>query len=252
MNNRRADRHHHRAPARPRCAPSRRFSYKKSHRPAVRLPAEQPQLLRELPEHDVRGPRRAVRGRRGSWSKALNLLLILHADHEQNCSHLDGAPGRQLAGQPVRVVVGRHLRAVGPAARRRQPGGHRDARAASMRDGGGVQKFVELAKNKNSGFRLMGFGHRVYKNYDPRAKIIKTAARQGPDEAEAAGSAARHRAPARRGRAQGHLLRRAQALPERRLLQRHHLPRARLPDEHVHGHVRASAACRAGSRTGRR
>jgi citrate synthase len=44
------------------------------------------------------------------------------------------------------------------------------------RDGGDVSKFVELAKKKDSGFRLMGFGHRVYKNYDPRAKLIKAAA----------------------------------------------------------------------------
>ena len=43
------------------------------------------------------------------------------------------------------------------------------------KDGGDVQKFVKLAKDKTSGFRLMGFGHRVYKNYDPRAKIIKKA-----------------------------------------------------------------------------
>jgi citrate synthase len=42
-------------------------------------------------------------------------------------------------------------------------------------DGGGVQKLVNLAKDKNSGFRLMGFGHRVYKNFDPRAKILKEA-----------------------------------------------------------------------------
>jgi citrate synthase len=40
-------------------------------------------------------------------------------------------------------------------------------------DGGNLQKYVDLAKDKNSGFRLMGFGHRVYKNFDPRAKIIK-------------------------------------------------------------------------------
>ena len=46
-----------------------------------------------------------------------------------------------------------------------------------------MKKFVDLAKDKNSSFRLMGFGHRVYKNFDPRAKIIKAAARQGPRQA---------------------------------------------------------------------
>ena len=45
-----------------------------------------------------------------------------------------------------------------------------------QRDGGGVQKFIDLAKDKSSGFKLMGFGHRVYKNYDPRARLIKAAA----------------------------------------------------------------------------
>jgi citrate synthase len=46
---------------------------------------------------------------------------------------------------------------------------------AIQKDGGGPRKFIELAKKKDSGFRLMGFGHRVYKNYDPRAKVIKAA-----------------------------------------------------------------------------
>ena len=84
--------------------------------------------------------------------KVLNLLLILHADHEQNCSHVDGAPGRQLAGEPVRVDLGRHLRALGPAARRRQPGGARDARGRSSATAATSKKFVDLAKDKNSGF----------------------------------------------------------------------------------------------------
>ena len=167
--------------------------------------------------------------------KALNLLLILHADHEQNCSHVDGAPGRQLAGEPVR-------RRSRPASAR---SGARCTAAPTRRciemleaiqdDGGDVKKFVDLAKDKNSGFRLMGFGHRVYKNFDPRAKIIKDAADKVLEQAGHQRSAARHRQAARRGRAHGPLLRRAQALPERRLLQRHHLPRARHPDEHVHG-----------------
>ena len=105
-------------------------------------------------------------------------------------------------------------------------------------DGSGPQKFVDLAKKKDSGFRLMGFGHRVYKNYDPRAKIIKVAAdkvmakMKHPDPlldiAKALEAAA----------LSDPVLRRAEALSQRRLLQRPHLPRARDPDEHVHGHVR--------------
>ena len=53
-------------------------------------------------------------------------------------------------------------------------------------DGGNVKKYVDLAKKKDSGFRLMGFGHRVYKNYDPRATIIKRSLRQAALEAEIA------------------------------------------------------------------
>ena len=60
-------------------------------------------------------------------------------------------------------------------------------------DGSGPQKFVDMAKDKDSGFKLMGFGHRVYKNFDPRAKIIKNAGRQGAGEDEHQRPAARHR-----------------------------------------------------------
>ena len=98
--------------------------------------------------------------------------------------HVDGAPGRQLAGQPVRVDLGRHLRALGPAARRRQRGGA-EMLEAIQDDGSGPKKFIDLAKDKDSGFRLMGFGHRVYKNFDPRAKIIKVAADKVLSEDEA-------------------------------------------------------------------
>ena len=104
------------------------FSYKKSIGQPFVYPQNSLSLLRQLPQHDVLGPGRAVRDRRGRGARCSNLLLILHADHEQNCSHLDGAPGRQLAGEPVRLDLRRHLRALGPAPRRRQPGGPRDAR----------------------------------------------------------------------------------------------------------------------------
>ena len=105
---------------------------------------------------------------------ALNLLLIVHADHEQNCStstvRMVGSSRREF----VCVDLGRHLRAVGPAARRGERGLRRDAQQIAS-DGGDVKKYVDMAKDKNSGFRLMGFGHRVYKNFDPRATIIKKA-----------------------------------------------------------------------------
>ncbi len=69
---------------------------------------------------------------------------------------------------------------------------------AIQRDGGDVKKYVKLAKDKNSNFRLMGFGHRVYKNFDPRATIIKAAADKVLGEARHQGSAARHRAASSR------------------------------------------------------
>ena len=86
--------------------------------------------------------------------------------------HLDRADGRVERCESVRLDLGRHLRLWGPL-----HGGANQACVEMLEqiraDGGNVAKYVELAKNKNSGFRLMGFGHRVYKNFDPRATIIK-------------------------------------------------------------------------------
>tara|TARA_Y100001970_G_scaffold275829_2_gene377607 strand:+ start:22656 stop:23921 length:1266 start_codon:yes stop_codon:yes gene_type:complete len=106
---------------------------------------------------------------------ALNLLLILHADHEQNCS----TSTVRLAGSSKSNVFGAISSGIsalwGPL-----HGGANQAVIEMLKriknDGGNYNKYVEKAKNKNSSFRLMGFGHRVYKNYDPRAKIIKKAA----------------------------------------------------------------------------
>jgi citrate synthase len=105
---------------------------------------------------------------------ALNLLLIVHADHEQNCStstvRMVGSSNANLFAS---IAAG--MGALwGPL-----HGGANEACVNMLEqiiaDGGNVSKFVNLAKDKQSGFRLMGFGHRVYKNYDPRARIIKTA-----------------------------------------------------------------------------
>ncbi|MGC4001678.1 MAG: citrate synthase [Pirellulales bacterium] len=86
--------------------------------------------------------------------------------------HQHGPLGRQQRRQPLRVDLGRHLRLWGPL-----HGGANQACVEMLEkirnDGGNVKKYVDLAKNKESGFRLMGFGHRVYKNFDPRATIIK-------------------------------------------------------------------------------
>ncbi|MFD3001033.1 citrate synthase [Pontibacter toksunensis] len=106
---------------------------------------------------------------------ALNKLLILHADHEQNCStstvRLVGSAHASLYSS-----VSAGISALwGPL-----HGGANQAviemLEAIKADGGDSKKFIEKAKDKNDPFRLMGFGHRVYKNFDPRAKIIKKSA----------------------------------------------------------------------------
>lgn len=107
--------------------------------------------------------------------KALTLLLILHADHEQNCST-----------STVRMVGSSHaslfasISAGISALWGPRHGGANQAVIQMLEriaaDGGDYAKYMQLAKDKDSGFRLMGFGHRVYKNYDPRAKILKEVA----------------------------------------------------------------------------
>ncbi|GAA5163297.1 MULTISPECIES: citrate synthase [Amycolatopsis] len=110
-------------------------------------------------------------------AKALDLLFILHADHEQNCStstvRLVGSSEANLFAS-----ISAGINALfGPL--------HGGANSAVLEmlegikaDGGDVSNFVNRVKNKEKGVRLMGFGHRVYKNYDPRAKIIKATADQ--------------------------------------------------------------------------
>jgi len=108
-------------------------------------------------------------------TKALDLLLMLHADHEQNAStstvRLVGSTG---ANQFASISAG--IQALsGPL-----HGGANEAvlqMLGRIRDSGeSVERFVERVKNKEDGVKLMGFGHRVYKNYDPRAKLVKEAA----------------------------------------------------------------------------
>ena len=108
-------------------------------------------------------------------TKAIDKLLILHADHEQNCST-----------STVRVVGSSHASlyasvSAGIAALWGPLHGGANQAVIEMlesikEDGGDVEKYIAKAKDKKDSFRLMGFGHRVYKSFDPRAKIIKKAA----------------------------------------------------------------------------
>ena len=107
--------------------------------------------------------------------KALDELLILHEDHEQNCSTSTvRIVGSSEAGLFASVSAGVS------ALWGRLHGGANQAVLEMLKaiqdDGGDVDKFIARAKDKNDPFRLMGFGHRVYKNFDPRARIIKKAA----------------------------------------------------------------------------
>jgi citrate synthase len=108
-------------------------------------------------------------------AKALDMLFILHADHEQNCSTSTvRVVGSSEANVFASISAGVHALS-GPL--------HGGANAAvlemleDIRDhGGDVNAYVTRVKNKEPGVKLMGFGHRVYKNYDPRARIVKAAA----------------------------------------------------------------------------
>ncbi|HEX8081689.1 MAG TPA: citrate synthase [Jatrophihabitans sp.] len=107
--------------------------------------------------------------------RALDLLFILHADHEQNCStstvRLVGSSNANLfasVSAGINALFGPLHGGANSAVL--------DMLQAIRQDGGDVKRFVERVKNKEDGVKLMGFGHRVYKNYDPRATIIKKTA----------------------------------------------------------------------------
>jgi citrate synthase len=112
---------------------------------------------------------------------ALNLLLILHADHEQNCST---STVRMVGSSEANLFASI---SAGISALSGPLHGGANQKVIEMldlirKDGGNYQKYMDMAKDKDSGFRLMGFGHRVYKNYDPRAQLLRKSADQVLDE----------------------------------------------------------------------
>ncbi len=107
-------------------------------------------------------------------SRALDVLLILHADHEQNCS----TSTVRVVGSSKVNVFGTISASINALWGQLHGGANQqvlEMLEAIKKDGGNYKKYLALAKDKDSNFRLMGFGHRVYKNFDPRAKIIKEA-----------------------------------------------------------------------------
>jgi citrate synthase len=106
-------------------------------------------------------------------AQALDLLFILHADHEQNASTSTVRLAGSTGANPYAAISAGVAALWGPA-----HGGANEAVLAMLEQIGTVEnipKYLAMAKDKSSHFRLMGFGHRVYKNFDPRAKIIRGA-----------------------------------------------------------------------------
>ena len=105
--------------------------------------------------------------------RALDLLLILHADHEQNCS----TSTVRLVGSSMANLYASTAAGIGALWGPLHGGANQkviEMLVDIVAQGGDVKKYVERAKQKGSQTRLMGFGHRVYKNYDPRAKLLKS------------------------------------------------------------------------------
>lgn len=113
--------------------------------------------------------------------RAMNMLMIVHADHEQNCS----TSTVRMVGSSQACLFASMTAGIsalwGPL-----HGGANQAVIEMLQDiqedGGDYKKYTEMAKDKESGFRLMGFGHRVYKNFDPRATILKEACEEVLDQ----------------------------------------------------------------------
>jgi len=149
------------------------FSYRKSRglpaiypNPDLKYTANFLHMMFSLPNKDYELKPEAV--------KALDLIFLLHADHEQNCST---ATVRMVASSGANLFASA---AAGVCALWGPLHGGANQAVLEMleeihRSGDDGSKFIAAAKDKNSGKRLMGFGHRVYKHYDPRAKIIKKA-----------------------------------------------------------------------------
>ena len=168
--------------------------------------------------------------------RALDVLFILHADHEQNCSTNAMRSVGSSQVDPYSAVAAATAALYGPL-----HGGANEAVIRMLVEIGSVKNVPDFIKGvKRGDRRLMGFGHRVYKSYDPRAKIVKKIAYEVFDvmgknplieislELEA-------------DRARRRLLRFAQALSQRRFLYRRDLSGDGLPDDDVPGAVRDSA-----------
>ena len=115
----------------------------------------------------VRGTMRSIR----FFVKAMDVIFILHADHEQNASTSTVRLAGSTGANPFACIAAGIAALWGPA-----HGGANEAvlnMLAEIGDAKNIPAYIKRAKDPDDDFRLMGFGHRVYKNYDPRAKILK-------------------------------------------------------------------------------
>jgi citrate synthase len=113
-------------------------------------------------------------------AKAMERILILHADHEQNASTSTVRLASSSGANPFACIAAGIASLWGPA-----HGGANEAVLNMLNEIGSVERipeFIKRAKDKNDSFRLMGFGHRVYKNYDPRAKVMQRTCHEVLDE----------------------------------------------------------------------
>lgn len=113
-------------------------------------------------------------------AKALNLILILHADHEQNASTSSVRLASSSLANPFASICAGIASLWGPA-----HGGANEAVIRTLNeieDPRNIPKFIKRAKDKSDPYRLMGFGHRIYKNFDPRAKLIREACHELLDD----------------------------------------------------------------------
>ena len=173
-------------------------------------------------------------------SRAVDRIFTLHADHEQNASTSTVRLASSSGANPFACIAAGVACLWGPA-----HGGANEACLRMLREIGTVDRipeYIARAKDKDDPFRLMGFGHRVYKNFDPRAKVMK----QSADEV--LGLLGIENNPTlqvakelERIALEDELLHRQEALSQRRLLLRDHPRRDRVPDLALHADLRAGA-----------
>ena len=173
-------------------------------------------------------------------ARAMDRIFILHADHEQNASTSTVRLAGSSGANPFACIAAGCASLWGPA-----HGGANEAALKMLAEIGRVERipeYIKRAKDKNDSFRLMGFGHRVYKNYDPRAKIMQKTCHEVLNELGIKDDPLLDVAlELERIALSRRVFHREEALSEHRLLFGHHAQGDGLPDHHVHRAVRGRA-----------